>query len=129
MSQELKKILFAEDDPLLIDIYTIKLREAGFKVEVAKDGKEVLRKLETEEPDLLILDVVLPDIDGWEILKIVKNKLKLTTLKIIIFSNLGQRDEVEKGLKLGAIRYLIKSHYTPNQIVEEIKKIFNEQSH
>ena len=123
----MKKILLVEDDQFLIDIYTTKLKDSGFSVEVAKEGESALRKLNEEKFDLLLLDIVLPQIDGWEILEKIKNeKLKtknLENLKIVILSNLGQKEEVERGLKLGATKYLIKAHYTPSEVVEEIKEI------
>jgi DNA-binding response OmpR family regulator len=135
-----KQILLVEDDPFLIDIYTTKLKRAGFKIEVASDGSDALRKLNEERFDLLVLDIVLPKIDGWEILEKIKNrasaeaKVKMRTksspplkdLKIVVLSNLGQKGEVEKGLKLGAIKYLIKAHYTPSQVVAEIKQLLSE---
>ena len=125
----MKNILLIEDDPFLIDIYTTKLKEAGFSIEVATDGESGLRKLTEKKFDLLVLDIVLPQIDGWEILEKVKSqksKLKgLKDLKVVILSNLGQKEEVEKGVELGATKYLIKAHYTPSEVVEEIKKTFN----
>lgn len=123
----MKSILLVEDDPFLIDIYTTKLKAAGFKIEVAENGEVGLRKIKELSPDLLILDIVLPHIDGWEILrkirqeKLAKRKGK-SDMKIIVLSNLGQKAEVEKGLKLAADKYLIKAHYTPTEVVEEIKK-------
>ena len=123
----MKKILLVEDDPFLIDIYTRKLKRAGFETVVAEEGKEALKLLQQKTFELVILDIVLPEVDGWAILKEIKElKQKnrdLENLKIIILSNLGQKEEVEKGLKLGATKYLIKAHYTPSQVVEEIKKI------
>jgi len=119
----MKSILLVEDDPFLIDIYTTKLKEAGFSVEVATDGGEGFKKLKEQLPNLLILDIVLPYIDGWEVLEKIKSDGKLKNLKVVILSNLGQKGEVEKGLKLGATKYLIKAHYTPTQVVEEIKKV------
>ena len=119
----MKRILLVEDDPFLIDIYTTKLKEAGFKIEVATDGEEGLRKLTEKKFDLLVLDIVLPQIDGWEILKKIKQDLKLKSLPVLILSNLGQKGEVEKGMKLGATKYLIKAHYTPSEVIEEIKEV------
>ncbi len=119
----MKKILLIEDDPFLIDIYTTKLKEAGFSTEVAVDGEETIRKMKEKKPDLVILDIILPKIDGWAILKKIKSEPKLKNLKVIILSNLGQKEEVKKGMDLGAVKYLIKAHYTPSQVVEEIKKI------
>ena len=119
----MKSILLVEDDPFLADIYTTKLKESGFSVEIAKDGEEALSKIKGKLPPVVILDIVLPQIDGWEILKKIKEDPKSKNLKVIIFSNLGQKSEVEKGLKLGATKYLIKAHYTPSQVVEEIKQV------
>ena len=123
----MKRILLVEDDPFLIDIYTRKLKRAGFETVVAEEGKEALKLLQQKTFELMILDIVLPEVDGWAILKEIKElKQKnrdLENLKIIILSNLGQKEEVEKGLKLGATKYLIKAHFTPSQVVEEIKKI------
>lgn len=123
----MKSILLVEDDPFLIDIYTTKLKESGFSVEVASNGQKALEKVAEKKFNLVILDIVLPQMDGWEILEKLKaqsSKLKAAAdLKIIILSNLGQKEEVEKGLSLGATKYLIKAHYTPSEVVEEIKKV------
>lgn len=118
-----KKILLVEDDPFLIDIYSKKLTASGFKVMIAEDGAKAIRFLKEQKPDMVILDIVLPEIEGWDVLKKLKQDKKYKDLKIIILSNLGQKEEVAKGLKLGAIRYLIKAHYTPSQIVEEVKSL------
>ena len=119
----MKYILLVEDDPFLIDIYGTKFKEVGFEVKVAKDGPSALQFIEERKPDLLILDIVIPHLDGWEILAKVKSQDKFKDLKVLILSNLGQRQEVEKGLKLGAAKYLIKAHYTPTEIVEEAKEM------
>lgn len=117
-----KKILLVEDDPFLLDIYETKLKEAGFSVQVAANGKECLLQLEKDKPDLLILDIVLPEIDGWEIIRKVQQDENLKDLKVAVLSNLGQKDAVKKGLKR-ALKYFIKAHYTPSEVVAEIKKI------
>jgi len=118
-----KRILIVEDDPFLIDIYTTKLKDIGFSIDVANDGEDGLRKLKEGNFDLLMLDIVLPHIDGWQVLKQISENEELKNLKVIVLSNLGQKEEVEKGLKLGAIKYLIKAHYTPQEVIEEIKKV------
>lgn len=119
----MKSILLVEDDPFLVDIYTTKLKETGFEVEVANDGEEALRKIEEKKPDLMLLDIVLPKIDGWETLKRIKENKEFEDLKVVILSNLYQKSEIEKGLKFGAIKYLIKAHFTPSEIIKEVKKI------
>ncbi len=119
----MKSILLIEDDPFLIDIYVTQFKEAGYKVEVASDGEVALSKIKETKPDLLVLDIILPKIDGWELLKTIKQDASLKELKVVILSNLGQKEEVEKGFDFGAIKYFIKAEYTPKEVTEEIKKI------
>jgi DNA-binding response OmpR family regulator len=123
----MKKILLVEDDSFLIDIYKTKFKEAGFELEVAKDGQTALKMLKKIKPDLLLLDIVLPQISGWEILGEIRENSSFKNLKVIILSNLGQKEEVEKGLKLGADKYLIKAYYTPAEIVQEVKELLKEK--
>jgi len=119
----MKNILLIEDDPFLVNIYTTKLNECGFSAEVAIDGRAGLRKIKEKKFDLILLDIVLPRIDGWQVLKELERTGKLKNLKVFILSNLGQKEEVEKGLKMGVVRYFIKAHYTPAEVVDEIRKI------
>lgn len=119
----MKNILLIEDDPFLIEIYTTKLKEAGYSVDIAEDGDTGLRAIKQKAPDLVLLDVVLPNFNGWEILRKIRRTKNLKDLKVIILSNLGEREEIEKGLKLGAAKYLVKAHFTPSEVVKEIKKI------
>lgn len=118
----MSKILLAEDDPFLTDIYKTKFKEAGLDLKIVSDGSEVLEKTKEEKPDLVLLDIVLPQMDGWEIIKSLRSDTSLKGLKIVFLSNLGQKEEVEKGMKLGADGYLIKSNFTPSEVVNEIKK-------
>ena len=119
----MKTILLIEDDPFLADVYSTKFREVGFEIDVATDGQEGLKKIKAKKPDLLLLDIVLPGINGWEILETIRKEEVLKDLKIIILSNLTEKEEVEKGLELGVTKYLIKARYTPTEAVEEVKKI------
>jgi Response regulators consisting of a CheY-like receiver domain and a winged-helix DNA-binding domain len=123
-----KRILVVEDDPFLSDIYNTKLKQAGFAVELAMTGEECVNKLAAGEYDLMVLDIVLPQLDGWEILGRVgemrqKNpESYINRLKIIILSNLGQKEEIKKGLDLGADGFMIKAHFTPSEVAAEIEK-------
>jgi DNA-binding response OmpR family regulator len=123
----MKKILLVEDDPFLIDIYQKKLKDSGFRVEVAKDGEKALEILKEKNFDLMLLDIVLPKIDGWKILEEIKEMKKekkdLEEMKIVIWSNLGEKEDVKKGLSLGATSYLIKANFTPSEVVREIEKL------
>jgi DNA-binding response OmpR family regulator len=123
-----KKLLVVEDDPFLSDIYETKLKQVGFDVDLAMTGEECLQKLAAGKYDLMVLDIVLPQLDGWEILSRIKEMREknsnpnLNKLKIIILSNLGQKEEIRKGLDLGADGFMIKAHFTPSEVAEEINK-------
>jgi DNA-binding response OmpR family regulator len=121
----MRKILLIEDDPFLVDIYSTKMKEVGYEVESAEEGEEALRKINDLKPDLILLDIVLPTVNGWEILRNIKKDENLKDIKVVILSNLGEKDEVEKGMKAGACKYIVKAHYTPSEVVKEIKKILD----
>ena len=116
-----KKILIVEDDKFLRELIARKLTEAGFEISEAIDGEEGMRKLKEEKSDLVLLDLILPGIDGFEVLSRMKEDPNLKSIPVIILSNLGQREDVEKGLKMGAVDYLVKAHFTPGEIIEKIK--------
>jgi DNA-binding response OmpR family regulator len=117
------KVLLVEDDPLLIDIYTTKLKQSGFEVVVVEKGEQAFQTVLEEMPDVVLLDIVLPHVDGWDILKSLKERAETKNIQVVILSNLGQKEEIEKGLELGAALYLIKAHYTPSEVVEEVNKL------
>lgn len=116
-----KKILIIEDDKFLRELIARKLSDEGFEALEAIDGEEGIKKIKEEKPDLILLDLILPSIDGFEVLSRMKEESN--TIPVIILSNLGQKEEVEKGLKMGAVDYLIKAHFTPGEIIEKIKNI------
>jgi len=115
-----KKILVIEDDKFLRELISQKLLKEGYEISEAIDGEEGLKKIKEEKPDLVLLDLILPGIDGFEVLSEIKDDPILAQIPVIILSNLGQKEDVEKGLKLGAVDYLIKAHFTPGEIVEKI---------
>ena len=117
----MQRILIIEDDKFLRELIIQKLGNEGYEVVEAAEGEEGLRKMKEEKPDLVLLDLILPGIDGFEVLRRAKSEQDTAPIPIIILSNLGQRDDVEKGIELGAIDYLIKAHFTPGEIVEKIK--------
>lgn len=121
-----KRILFIEDNQIISDLYKQKFKEEGLELVVAEKGKIGLEMLEKYHFDLLLLDIVLPDMDGWEILRRIKKNKRLADLKVVILSNLGQKTEVEKGLRLGCDKYLIKANYTPTEVVAQIKRMIKE---
>ena len=116
-----KTILIIEDDKFLRELITQKLIKEGYEVSEAVDGEEGMKKVKEEKPDLVLLDLILPGIDGFEVLSKMREDPALASIPVIILSNLGQKEDVERGLKLGAIDYLIKAHFTPGEIIEKIK--------
>lgn len=116
-----KKILIVEDDKFLRELIAKKLSDEGFIIEEASDGEEGIRKIKEGKPDLVLLDLILPGIDGFEVLDKIKKDLETKLAPVIILSNLGQREDIERGLKLGAFDYLVKAHFTPGEIIEKVK--------
>jgi len=118
-----KKILIIEDDKFLRELIAQKLIREGYEISEAADGEEGIKSLEKKKPDLVLLDLILPGMDGFEVLAKMKTKPILSEIPVIILSNLGQKDDIEKGLKMGANDYLIKAHFTPDEIIAKIKEI------
>ena len=117
------KIIIVEDDKFLRDLITQKVLKEGYLVVEAVNGEEGVAKAKEEKPDLMLLDLILPGIDGFEVLRQVKENPETSSIPVIILSNLGQKDDVERGMKLGAADYLIKAHFTPGEILAKIKSI------
>lgn len=116
-----KNILIIEDDKFLRELIAQKLKKEGYKISEAIDGEEGVKKIKEEKPDLILLDLILPGIDGFEVLSRMKEDPVLAKIPVVILSNLGQKEDVERGLKLGAVDYLIKAHFTPGEIVEKVR--------
>jgi len=121
------KILVVEDDKFLRELITQKLAREGYDVKEAVDGEEGVIKVKEEKPDVILLDLILPGIDGFEVLAKIKEDPEVENIPVVILSNLGQRDDVERGLKLGAVDFLIKAHFTPGEIIEKIEKIIKDR--
>ncbi|MBU4030658.1 response regulator [Patescibacteria group bacterium] len=120
-------VLIVEDDKFLRELLVRKLENTGFNVSFAVNGEEALKKIKEQMPQLILLDLVLPGIDGFEVLKQVKANERMDGIAIIILSNLGQQGEVERGIRLGADDYLIKAHFTPDEIIQKAKMILEKK--
>lgn len=116
------KILIVDDDEFLLDMYSLKFKEGGFLVEGVKSGAEAQQKASEFEPEVVLVDIVMPNIDGFETIKSLKEKFG-EKVKIIALSNLDQRDNIDKALSLGADDYIIKADFTPSQVLEHVRKI------
>ena len=121
-----KRILLVEDDEFLAELYATKLNLEGYQVELAGDGEKGLRLAKSGKPELILLDIILPKKDGFEVLKELKADPVTKPIPIILLTNLSQRDEVKKGLDLGASDYLIKAHFMPSEVVKKISQLLNE---
>lgn len=121
--QSLGHILLVEDDPFLWSLIQSKLLKEGFGVTVAKDGQDALAQVKAVNPALIILDIILPDMNGFLVLEKLKADEMTKDIPVIILSNLGQQEDIQKGLNLGAKDYLIKAHHAPQEIVDKIKAI------
>ena len=121
------KILIIEDDQLLRKIISRKLKKEKYRAIEATDGEEGLRSAQLENPDLILLDLVLPEIDGFDVLARLKKNPNTLKISVIILSNLGDEEKVEKGLKLGAADYLIKADLDPGEIVNRIELVLNKK--
>jgi len=116
-------ILLIEDDPFLWSLIRTKLMREGFKVSIAEDGAKGLAKAKEMKPDLILLDLVLPDVEGFSILEQLKTDEATSSVPVVILSNLGQEQDVSKGIALGAKDYLIKAHHAPQEIVDKVKQV------
>jgi len=117
------KILLIEDDSFLRELMSEKLRNSGYEVIEAVDGNEGLKKIQTENPALVLLDLILPGIDGFDLLRDFRKELKIE-VPIIVLSNLGNKDDIDRVMSAGANDYLIKAHFTPADVLERMKKYF-----
>lgn len=127
-TQEKKRILLIEDDEFLSEILLRRLQESGFEVQLAKTATDGLNLLKQGKIDLILLDLILPGMNGFEFLKEIQNSNpKITDSPIIVLSNLGQDEEINKAKQLGAKDYLVKAHYTTKEIIEKIKEFLNQQ--
>ena len=119
-----KKVLIVDDDKFLLDMYVVKFSENDFDVTGALGSIEALAKIkEGIRPDIALLDVVMPAMDGFELLETIKRDKLAPNAKIIILSNLGQQADIDKGKGLGADGYIVKANSTPSEVVAKVKEI------
>ncbi|MBI4038693.1 response regulator [Candidatus Daviesbacteria bacterium] len=121
MDPQSKKILLVEDEDFIRELYLRQLTQAGFLVKSAIDGQSALETLKKEQFDLLLLDIMLPGMNGLQVLREFKTQNPNSKMITILLTNLGQEAVIKEGFELGAQAYLIKASYTPNQVVNEVK--------
>lgn len=120
------KILIIEDDAFFRELILGKLRKENFDVFAARDSKEGFDYLQSNEPQAIVLDLILPDINGYEILTVLKKDVKTKNIPVIVLSNLGQEEEIQRAKDLGAADFMIKVNFTLEEIAAKIRSVLNQ---
>lgn len=118
-----KKILIIEDEAFLSEMYQTKFESLGYTVLSADNGQAGLDMMRSEKPDIVLLDIIMPVMDGYTVLRNIRQDADLKNTLVVIFSNLGQEEEITKGLQMGADDYLVKSNLTPTELVHKIEVV------
>jgi len=122
MADKKIKILLIEDEEMLANMYEVKFKNEGFDLEKALDGAEGLEKAKANTPDFILLDIIMPKMDGFSVLKALKEDPNTKDVPVMLLTNLGQEEDIEKGKELGSVGYLVKANITPAEVVAEVKK-------
>jgi len=117
-----KKLLIIEDDNFLAGLYTTKFELEGYEVIACDDGEKGLKTAKEKMPDVILLDILLPSKDGFEVLKELKREAGTKKIPVILLTNLSQKNDIQKGLDLGAVDYLIKSEFMPSEVIIKVNK-------
>jgi DNA-binding response OmpR family regulator len=123
MSDKKIKVLIIEDEEMLVNMYISKFEKEGYQAEKASNGRIGLEQAKKIKPDIILLDIMMPEIDGFMVLKDLKNDIDTKNIPVIMLTNLGQEEDIKKGNQLGASDYLVKANLTPAQVVEKVKTI------
>ncbi|PIR73151.1 MAG: response regulator [Candidatus Nealsonbacteria bacterium CG10_big_fil_rev_8_21_14_0_10_36_23] len=118
----MKKILIIEDEEIMIDLLQKKLTVEGYEISVARDGKEGLEKMKEVKPDLILLDIIMPKMGGFEVMEEMQKDRELKKIPVIVVSNSGQPVEIDKAQALGAKDWLIKTEFDPQEVIDKVKK-------
>lgn len=120
------KILLVDDDQLLVRMYQKKLENDGYEVAVADDGDVAIQKVKEFNPDLILLDIMMPKVNGYEVLKNLKASKTTKDIPVILLTNVGSSDEdLQKGMNLGAVAYLVKAGNRPDVVVSKVKEVLS----
>ena len=123
-------LFLAEDDPLMSRMYERAFTSGGYELKITFNGEEAISVLKSMDPKptLALLDIMMPKKSGFDVLRAMKEDDKLKNIPVILLTNLAGQHDAEKGLELGAILYLVKSQYSPKQIVDKVKEIVESYS-
>ena len=117
-----KKILLVEDEPMLSNLLKQRLEKEGIQVTAAHDGEEAVKLLKQDKPDLILLDIILPKMSGFEVLEEMKGDPTVQSAPVVVVSNLGQDSDVEKAQKFGAVGYFVKAKMSIEDLVSKVKE-------
>jgi len=120
-------ILIVEDEVFLMNLLTLQMRKENFEVVQAFDGIEAVEKLKTVRPSLILLDLILPKKNGFEVLQEISQDPQLSNIPVVIISNLGQESDIARGKELGAIEYYVKARLSIDDLVNKVKEILGEK--
>jgi two-component system phosphate regulon response regulator PhoB/two-component system alkaline phosphatase synthesis response regulator PhoP len=118
-----EKILIGEDDKFLASAYRLKLTKVGFEIQIARDGEEVLKMLQTFTPDLILLDLVMPIKDGFAALEEIRANQSFKSIPILVASNLGQKEDIDRAMGLGANDFVVKSDLSLDELIKKINSM------
>ena len=118
----MKKILIIEDDVFLSNIYSKKFESEGYKVFFALDGKKGLNLIKQKNPNIILLDLMLPSMTGFEILEAMAKDQEIKNIPVILLTNINDQDEINRGYDFGVKDYVIKTFFTPSEVVEKVNK-------
>ncbi len=124
MTERARRILLAEDDRFLRRAAESRLRQGGFTVITAVDGEEALRIARAEQPDLVLLDLIMPKLQGFEVLKALKDDATTRHIPVIVLSNLGQESDVQRAMAQGAIAYVVKANLSLQGLAQKVAEVF-----
>ncbi|MCA9392141.1 response regulator [candidate division WWE3 bacterium] len=127
MADSKEKILIIEDDFFIRELYDRQFTKDGYTVVTSEDGPDGLVKASSEHPNLILLDIMLPKLNGLDLLRTLKSKDETKDIPVILLTNLGQESVIKEGFEYGAESYLIKSAYTPSQIIDEVKSFLEQK--
>ena len=119
------KILLIEDDPLMVNLYRKIFARAGYEVEIAQRGGEGLEKAKDTLPNLILLDIMMPEMDGFEVLAILKKDDKTKSIPVIALTNLAGEEDAKRALALGVAKYVIKSEHDPREVLQMVKDVLS----
>lgn len=123
MASKKTKILVVEDETFLVKIYSVKLKKEGYDVTLATDGEEAIKMAAETKPDLILLDLILPKLNGFEALEEIRKNASLKKTPVIVLSNLGQEEDIKRAESLGATDYLVKANFSIQDVVSKIKTV------